>query len=154
MIAHFWREMPEWTLSFSREKYSFHSDISFHKGVFIVLYGFNIIEKTSRENSKRWSLMSGFELAWVPRVPGTGWNSEHHLWHPQILRFSQSWVLNTKMHPQSSFYVTSGTLRFKFLTQALNVIIERFWPHCEVILLKLNPHFKHSSTCGSVINCF
>jgi len=28
-------------------------------------------------------------------------------------------VLNTNWHPQSSFYVTSGTLSFKFLTQAL-----------------------------------
>ena len=29
-------------------------------------------------------------------------------------------VLNTNWHPQSSFYVTSGTLSFKFLTQALS----------------------------------
>ena len=28
-------------------------------------------------------------------------------------------VLNTNWHPQSSFYVTSGNLSFKFLTQAL-----------------------------------
>ena len=28
--------------------------------------------------------------------------------------------LNTNWHPQSSFYVTSGTLSFKFLTQALD----------------------------------
>ena len=30
---------------------------------------------------------SGLELARVPRVPGTCRNSEHHLWHPRILRF-------------------------------------------------------------------
>ena len=30
---------------------------------------------------------SGLELARVPRVPGTRRNSEHHLWHPRILRF-------------------------------------------------------------------
>ena len=30
---------------------------------------------------------SGLELARVPRVPGTRRNSEHHLWHPWILRF-------------------------------------------------------------------
>ena len=33
-------------------------------------------------------------------------------------------VLNTNWHPQSSFYVTSGTLSFKFLTQALNSLHE------------------------------
>ena len=31
--------------------------------------------------------ISGLELARVPRVPGTRQNSEHHLWHPRILRF-------------------------------------------------------------------
>ena len=30
---------------------------------------------------------TGLELAQVPRVPGTRRNSEHHLWHPRILRF-------------------------------------------------------------------
>ena len=30
----------------------------------------------------------GLELAWVPLVPGTCRNNEHHLWHPRILRFS------------------------------------------------------------------
>jgi hypothetical protein len=30
---------------------------------------------------------TGLELARVPRVPGTRRNSEHHLWHPRILRF-------------------------------------------------------------------
>ena len=48
-------------------------------------------------------------------------------WHPP-----KSWtsplapadfeVLNTNWHPQSSFYVRSGTLIFKFLTQALHII--------------------------------
>ena len=32
-------------------------------------------------------LKAGLELARVPRVPGTRQNSEHHLWHPLILRF-------------------------------------------------------------------
>ena len=31
------------------------------------------------------------------------------------------WVLNTHWHPQSSFFVTSGTLSFKYLTQALKI---------------------------------
>ena len=31
--------------------------------------------------------LTGLELARVPRVPGTRRNSEHHLWHPRILRF-------------------------------------------------------------------
>ena len=31
--------------------------------------------------------IAGLELARVPRVPGTRRNSEHHLWHPLILRF-------------------------------------------------------------------
>ena len=56
-------------------------------------------------------IFSGLELARVPQVPGTRRNSEHHLWHPQILRF----LILTK----SSFYVISGTLSFQFLTQAL-----------------------------------
>ena len=30
---------------------------------------------------------TGLELARVPQVPGTRRNSEHHLWHPWILRF-------------------------------------------------------------------
>ena len=30
---------------------------------------------------------TGLELAWVPRVPGTRQNTEHHLWHLRILRF-------------------------------------------------------------------
>ena len=32
-------------------------------------------------------LMTGLELARVPRVPGTRRNSEHRLWHPRISRF-------------------------------------------------------------------
>ena len=32
-------------------------------------------------------ILTGLELARVPRVPGTRWNSEHHLRHPRILRF-------------------------------------------------------------------
>ena len=32
-------------------------------------------------------IMAGLELARVPRVPGTRQDSEHHLWHPLILRF-------------------------------------------------------------------
>jgi hypothetical protein len=31
--------------------------------------------------------VTGLELAWVPRVPGTRRNSGHDLWHPQILSF-------------------------------------------------------------------
>ena len=57
---------------------------------------------------------SGLELARVPRVPGTRRNSEHHLWHPLILSFL---ILTGTL--QSSFYLISGTLSFKFLTQAL-----------------------------------
>ena len=41
MNAPFWREMPEWTLSFSREKDSFHSGITLQKGAIIVRYGFS-----------------------------------------------------------------------------------------------------------------
>ena len=58
--------------------------------------------------------IAGLELARVPRVPGTRRNSEHHLRHPLFFE-----VLNANWHLQSSFYVTSGTLSFKFLTQAL-----------------------------------
>ena len=74
---------------------------------------------------------AGLELARVPRVLGTRQNSEHHLWHPRILRLliltRVPRVPGTRQnsehhlwHPQSSFYVTSGTLSFKFLTQALS----------------------------------
>ena len=44
MITSFWREMPEWMLSFSLERDSVHSGISLQKGAFVVCYGF----------SKRW----------------------------------------------------------------------------------------------------
>ena len=33
-------------------------------------------------------------------------------------------VLNTNWHPQSSFDATSGTLSFKFLTQALLILFK------------------------------
>ena len=46
-------------------------------------------------------------------------------WHPpkfwtSPLAPADFEVLNTNWHPQSSFYVISGTLSFKFLTQALS----------------------------------
>ena len=49
-------------------------------------------------------------------------------WHPPKFRTSPPAptdfkVLNTNWHPQSSFYVTSGTLSFKFQTQALIKIL-------------------------------
>ena len=48
-------------------------------------------------------------------------------WHPpkfwtSPLAPADFEVLNTKWHPQSWFYVISGTLSFKFLTQALLTI--------------------------------
>ena len=42
---------------------------------------------TACDRDKVLCLISGLELARVPRVPGTRRNSEHHLWHPWILRF-------------------------------------------------------------------
>ena len=47
-------------------------------------------------------------------------------WHPpkfwtSPLAPADFEVLNTNWHPQSSFYVISGTLSFKFLTQALTI---------------------------------
>ena len=55
--------------------------------------------------------------AWV-RTGATG------AWHPPKLKTlhlapADFEVLNSNWHPQSSFYVTSRTLSFKFLTQAL-----------------------------------
>ena len=58
------------------------------------------------------------EIARVPRVPGTRRNSEHHLWHPWILRF----LILTCTHRAHS-HVTCGTLSFKFLTQALKGVL-------------------------------
>ena len=50
---------------------------------------------------------AGLELAQVLRVPGTCRNSEHHLWHPWILRFllltdtpRPELILCNKWHPQ------------------------------------------------------
>ena len=40
MNVPFWREMPEWTMSFSRKRDSVHSRISLQKGAFVVPYGF------------------------------------------------------------------------------------------------------------------
>ena len=62
------------------------------------------------------NILAGLELARVPRVPGTQfWTSP--------LAPADFEVLNTNWHPQSSFYVTSGTLGFKFITQALFRIV-------------------------------
>ena len=54
----------------------------------------NIAERSffydhGRISTKRGGIrpVAGLRLARVPRVPGTRRNSEHHLWHPQILRF-------------------------------------------------------------------
>ena len=53
-------------------------------------------------------------------------------WHPpkfwtSPLAPADFEVFNTKWHPQSSFYVISGTLSFKFLTQALFILLEFFY---------------------------
>ena len=53
-------------------------------------------------------------LPQVPQVPGTHQDSEHHLCHLRILR---SLILTGL--PRGSFYVTSNTLSFNFLSQAL-----------------------------------
>ena len=69
-------------------------------------------------------------------------------WHP--LKFWTSplapagfVVLNTNWHPQSSFYVKSGTLSFKFLTQALYILVRREKEMCRLKSLSrltcLNP---------------
>ena len=54
MIAPFWRETPEWTLSFSREKYSVHSGVSLQKEAIIVRYGFRF-KMVQVELSNFWS---------------------------------------------------------------------------------------------------
>ena len=50
-------------------------------------------------------------------------------WHPpkfwtSSLAPADFEVLNTNWHPQSTFYLIGGTLRFKFLTQALNRVVK------------------------------
>ena len=47
------------------------------------------------------------------------------VWGPNDPRVSLSLSLSTNWHLQSSIYVTSGTLSFKFLTQALTIIKSR-----------------------------
>ena len=49
------------------------------------LYPFDCQRCDLRFSSSK--LYAGLELAWVPRVPGTRRNSEHHLRHLRILRF-------------------------------------------------------------------
>ena len=66
----------------------------------------------------RFASISGLDLARVPRVPGTRRNSEHHHWHPRILRF----LVLTGKRRDHSMYVPGGTLSFNFLTQALNLL--------------------------------
>ena len=54
------------------------------------LNGFGFLSVTNYEclvGPSKYIYITGLELARVPRVPGTRQNSEHHLWHPLILRF-------------------------------------------------------------------
>ena len=64
-------------------------------------------------------------------------------------------VFNTNWHPQSSFYVTSGTLSFKFLTQALSCIyfFDCFCPtefsfHCQ----NVSPFLQNKVIKNSFLN--
>ena len=82
-------------------------DKSFHKGQLISKCPFGFIVWTKYQRNYR---------AWVS-MGATG------AWHPpkfwtSPLAPADFVVLNTNWHLQSSFYVTSGTLGFKFLTQA------------------------------------
>ena len=59
-------------------------------------------------------LLAGLELA---RFAAVAWHLPKFCTSP--LAPLDCEILNTNWHPQSSFFVTSGTLSFKFLTQAL-----------------------------------
>ena len=57
--------------------------------------------------------------AWVNTVAAGAWHPPEFWTSP--LAPTDVEVLNTNLHPQSSFNVTSGTLSFDFLTQALTI---------------------------------
>ena len=61
--------------------------------------------------------------AWVSMGAAVAWHPPKFWVSPLVP--ADFVVLNTNWHPQSSFYVTSGTLSFKFLTQALSYIAMR-----------------------------
>ena len=86
-----------------------------------------------------WS--SGLVLARVPWVPGSA-----RLAPAKTLNITSGTedfeVLNTNWHPQSSYYVTSSTPSFKFLTQALIFLA----PLLFVISIKIK--LSHM-TCGT-----
>jgi len=58
-----------------------------------------------------------YNRAWVSTGAAGAWHPPKFWTSP--LAPADFEVLNTNWHPQSSFYVKSGTLSFKFLTQAL-----------------------------------
>ena len=59
------------------------------------------------------------DWAWVSTGATGAWHLPK-IWTSPPADFE---VLNTNWHPQSSFYVTSGTLSVKFLTQALRDVV-------------------------------
>ena len=61
-----------------------------------------------------------YHRAWVSTGAAGAWHPPKFWTSP--LAPADFEVLNTNWHPQSSFYVTSGTLSFKFLTQALDTL--------------------------------
>ena len=69
--------------------------------------------------------------AWVSTGAAGAWHPPKFWTSP--LAPADFEVLNNNWHPQSSFYVTSGTLSFKFLTQALRVIMKLSSKHQAVV---------------------
>ena len=66
-----------------------HNSIILEKFLFVLFPRYGYIDSTTYYLLIFiiYVLLTGLELARVPRVPGTRQNSEHHLWHLQILNF-------------------------------------------------------------------
>ena len=82
--------------------------------------------------------------AWVSMGAAVAWHPPKFWVSPLVP--ADFVVLNTNWHPQSSFYVISGTLSFKFLTQALvQIMWEFFSNYCGI--LRMSKLYSDSPSC-------
>ena len=82
-----------------------------------------IFKKINKRSYKSRDSSTNHIRAWVSTGAAGAWHPPKFWTSP--LAPADFEVLNTNWHPQSSFCVTSGTLSFKFLTQALLIEINQ-----------------------------
>ena len=105
--------------SLEHRKFLSHSQILKNQGTFFYV---NIFRWTQLKYPSFGGVFCAVQgLAWVPGVPDICGISGHHLWQPQIFE-----VLCANWHLQALFYRTDRTCSFKFLTQALALVL-KYW---------------------------